>query len=279
MPTFSAHDGTRLAYRVTGEGDPLVCLPGGPMQASAYLGDLGGLARHRRLIMPDPRGTGDSAVPDDPGTYRCDRLVADVEALRRHLDLDRMDLLGHSAGTNLTVRYAERHPERVGRLVLITPSPMAVGLTVTADDRLETALLRRGEPWFPAAHEALEAAVADRATADTWQALAPFAYGRWDEAAREHRALEDTQRNNEAAAIHGAEGAYDPDATRRALAAFRNPVLLLAGAYDLNSPTRMVAEFAGLFPDARFEVQPGSGHFPWLDDPERFVKTVAAFLD
>ncbi|MFF3872737.1 alpha/beta fold hydrolase [Streptomyces sp. NPDC001978] len=278
MPNFTAHDGTRLAYHVIGDGDPLICLPGGPMQASAYLGDLGGLSRHRQLIKLDLRGTGESAVPDDPATYRCDRLVADVEALREHLGLDRMDLLGHSGGTNLTVRYVERHPERVGRLALITPSAMAVGITVSGDLRRETALLRRDEPWFPAAYEALESIVAGRATADAWQAIAPFAYGRWDEATRRHQALEDVQRNDEAAAVYGSEGAFDPDETRRGLATFRRPVLLLAGECDLNSPPRAVREFAELFPDVRFDIQPGSGHYPWLHDAERFVKTVRAFL-
>jgi hypothetical protein len=45
-PAFRAFDGTELAYHVRGDGDgaPLICLPGGPMRASAYLGDLGGLS-------------------------------------------------------------------------------------------------------------------------------------------------------------------------------------------------------------------------------------------
>ncbi|WP_374005082.1 alpha/beta fold hydrolase [Streptomyces ipomoeae] len=100
MPTFSAHDGTKLAYHVFGDGPPVVCLPGGPTD-SAYLGDLGGLSAHRQLIRLDLRGTGQSATPEDTASYRCDRLVDDVEALREHLGLDRMDLLAHCAGTNL----------------------------------------------------------------------------------------------------------------------------------------------------------------------------------
>ncbi len=97
MPAFAADDGTELAYHVMGEGEPLLCLPGGPMRASAYLGDLGGLSRHRQLVLLDLRGTGDSAVPADPSTYRCDRQVPDIEALRRHLGLDHIDVLAHSA--------------------------------------------------------------------------------------------------------------------------------------------------------------------------------------
>lgn len=97
MPTFTASDGTEIAYRLRGEGEPLVVLPGGPMQASAYLGDLGGLAAHRQLVLLDLRGTGDSAVPADAATYRCDHLVDDVEMLRAHMGLADMDLLAHSA--------------------------------------------------------------------------------------------------------------------------------------------------------------------------------------
>ncbi|WP_406174740.1 alpha/beta fold hydrolase [Streptomyces sp. NBC_00996] len=276
MPTFSAHDGTELAYHVCGDGPPVICLPGGPMQDCAYLGDLGGLSAHRQLIMLDLRGTGQSATPEDPASYRCDRLVDDVDALREHLHLDRMDLLAHSGGTNLAVLYAARHPERIGRLALITPSVYAVGITITAEVRRETALLRRDQPWFPAAFAALEAIVAGKATADSFEAIAPFWYGRWDETARAHRAAEDGHKNMEAAAVYGSEGAFTPDTTRAALARFASPVFVLAGEVDLNSPPRAVAELAELFPHSELVIQPGAGHFPWLDDADGFVATIAA---
>ncbi len=278
MPTFAAYDGTELAYHVFGDGAPVVCLPGGPMQDSVYLGDLGGLSAHRQLIMLDLRGTGQSAIPDDTASYRCDRLIDDVEALRERLGLDRMDLLAHSGGANLAVLYAGRHPERVSRLTLITPSVFAVGIPITGDDRIEAARLREDEPWFPTAFAALEAIVAGEVTEDNWQAIAPFSYGRWDEAAQALRAAEDKQRNGEAAAVYGAEGAYDPAATRAALAVFEPPVLLLAGEADLGAPPRAIAEFARLFPNAKLVIQTGGGHFPWLDDADTFVATTAAFL-
>ena len=100
---------------------PLVCLAGGPLQNSAYLGNLGGLSERRQLIVLDLRGSGAAGLPAGAGSCRCDHLVADVEALREHLSLERLDLLAHSAGANLAALYAARYPERVDRLVLVTP--------------------------------------------------------------------------------------------------------------------------------------------------------------
>ncbi|MFF1812243.1 alpha/beta fold hydrolase [Streptomyces sp. NPDC058251] len=274
MPTFPAPDGTRLAYRVIGDGDPVVCLPGGPTD-SIYLGDLGGLSTHRQLIIVDFRGTGGSAVPEDTSSYRCDRLVDDVEALREHLGLSRMDLLGHSAGTNVATQYVARYPKSVSKLALIGPGPRAVGIAITGEMRHELAQLRKNEPWFPAAFAALEAIT--EGTGSDWEAIAPFFWGRWDAAARKHHAASQPS-NKEAVALFAAEGAFHPEITRAALAGCESPVLLLAGEFDLNSPPRSAAEFATLFPHATLVVQPGAGHYPWLDDAEQFVATTAAFL-
>jgi pimeloyl-ACP methyl ester carboxylesterase len=279
MTILSGRDGTMLAYHRVGDGRPLICLPGGPMMASAYLGDLGGLSAHRSLVLLDPRGTGDSAEPADPASYRCDRQVDDVEAVREHLGLDRIDLLGHSAGANLAIGYAARHPGRIDRLALITPSARAVDLPITDADRRLVAEERRAESWFPEAFAAFERIWAGTATGDDWAAIIPFTYGRWDAAARAHAAAGDALRNRDAAGIFGAPGAFDPAATRTALAGLAAPVLVLAGGHDVSLPPGPAAEYAALFPRAELAVQPGGGHYPWLDAPERFVGTTAAFLD
>ncbi len=271
-------DGTRLAYHQAGEGDPLICLPGGPMQASAYLGDLGGLSAHRSLVLLDLRGTGESAVPADPASYRCDRLAGDVEALRAHLGRERIDLLGHSAGGTLAVLYAARYPDRIGRLALVNPSPRAVGLEITDSDRRQVAELRRGETWFPDAFAAFERIWSGDATAADWTAIAPFTYGRWDAVSQAHLAQEASQQNADAAAVYYSAGALAPEATRSALARLRARVLVVAGDYDVALPPKCAAEYAGLCGQAELAVQPGGGHFPWLDNPEWFVQTLTEFL-
>jgi proline iminopeptidase len=278
MPTFLAPDGTELAYVVQGDGAPLVCVPGGPMRASAYLGTLGGLSESRRLIMLDLRGTGRSAASADPASYRCDRLTDDVGALLDHLGAGSVDLLAHSSGANIAVQYAARCPQRISKLVLITPSGRAAGLAPDRETRRAVINLRRGEAWFGDAAAAFERIDAGAGTDEDWDATAPFYYGRWDAAAQAHSAAGEGQVNEDAAVAFGADGAFDPLALRAALAEFCSPVLVLAGGVDPQWPPAVLAEVAALFRAARFVVQPGAGHFPWLDDAAWFVAAVTSFL-
>ncbi|WP_329119207.1 alpha/beta fold hydrolase [Streptomyces sp. NBC_01465] len=278
MPTFAAPDGTALAHHSVGEGEPLICLPGGAMRASAYLGDLGGLAAHRRLVLLDLRGTGDSSVPADPATYRADRQVADVEALRLQLGLERIDLLAHSAAGDLALLYAAAHPQRIRTLTLITARGRAVGVDFTVADRHEAADLRKSEPWYDGARACFDRIWDGAATDPDFDAAAPFFYGRWDAAAQAHAALDVAQTNEEASGAYAGPGAFDPPAARAVLAQLDARVLLFAGEVDSGPRPRVAAEVANLFPSAELVVQPGAGHFPWLDDAAFFVRTVTEFL-
>jgi len=238
------------------------------MRASSYLGDLGGLGESRQLVLMDLRGTGQSAAPADRASYRCDRLGDDVRALQDHLGLERIDLLGHSAGANIAVLFAEKHPHRLGKLVLVCPSTRAVGLETDAEMRRSVMELRQHEPWFAEAAAAFERIQVSGGTPSDWTAIAPMLYGRWDAEAQADYAGNDGEINADAATEFGADGAFNPPTTRAALAGFGSPVLLLAGEVDLNTVPQVGAEFAELFPHAEFVIQPGASHSPWLDDPK-----------
>jgi pimeloyl-ACP methyl ester carboxylesterase len=278
MPQFASYDGTRLGYHEAGQGEVLVCLPGGPARASRYLGDLGGLTAQRRLIRLDLRGSGDSAVPEDPATYRCDRLVDDVEALRGQLGLDRFDLLAHSAAGNLAILYAARFPDRLRRLVLVTPGCQAVGIEVT-DEQWQAAMAKQsGQPWYPDAYAAIMAWDAGDDSLEVRARAAPLFYGRWDGAAIAHAGADVEERAPAAAAGYSAAGAFDPPRTRAALAEVSAPVLVMAGGVDPSPTPEMAGELAELFPRGRLAVEPAAAHYPWVTQPESFVRTIGDFL-
>jgi proline iminopeptidase len=277
MNRFASYDGAQIGVRTLGLGRALVCLPGGPGRTCEYLGDLGGMASSRQLVLPDTRGTGASADAADPGSYRCDRLVADVEALHAHLGFERIDLAGHSAGANVAVLYAAAHPERIDHLILLTPGLRALGITVT-DEQQRPALHRRsGEPWYPDALAAAQQAEAGDQSQQVRDRYLPFLYGRWDEAARAHATLGFSERARAVQAHFYSVDAFDPPATAAALARLDAPVLVYGGELDL-IPADALAKAAAMFPNAEVTVQPGAGHYPWVDDPAWFSTAVNAFL-
>jgi pimeloyl-ACP methyl ester carboxylesterase len=279
--TFIAPDGTELAYDVKGgplDGrDPLICIPGGALREPIYLGDLGGLAQRRPLVILNLRGTGRSARPRDPETYRADRMIGDVEALRKHLGYQRIDLAAHSAGGTLALLYAAAHPERISSLTLITPSLRPLGLGPTDEHRTEARALRRHEPWYEEAIAARQRIEQDEdaATDEDWLLLARFYYGRWDEDVAAYETASNGQfLNEEASSIYASPEALDPERTKAGLAKLGAPVLILAGEYDAIPLPRIAALGANYFPRGRLLIQQNAGHFPWIDDPAAFVRLV-----
>jgi proline iminopeptidase len=107
--------------------DPVVFLHGGPGIAdlagdSAYDGRLA--ADGFDVYAYDELGAGASTRTADPTRYGLTRDVADLEQIRREIGADRMILVGHSYGGALAAHYLAAHPDRVARLVLLSPAPL-----------------------------------------------------------------------------------------------------------------------------------------------------------
>ncbi|MET8141377.1 alpha/beta hydrolase [Sphaerisporangium sp. NPDC005288] len=273
MIRFASYDGTVLVCHERGEGPALVCLPGGPGRSSRYLGDLGGLSARRRLFLPDNRGTGESAAPRDPETYAMGRMVADVEALRVRLGLERMDLLGHSAAGGLALLYAARHPERIGHLVLVTPTVHPVGIEITDGQWSAQIEARADESWYESRLPDLKAW--DAGDESRRLRAQPFFYSPWNEAAEAH-ATRFADRSAEAAKRFHTD-MPSAEQTRANLAKLTTPVLVIAGEHDPGPTPTHAAELAAIFPQGTSTVLPGA-HYPWVTAPNTFTQTVDAFL-
>ena len=280
MNSFTSYDGTTLAYTELGSGPPLICIPGGPGRAAAYLEDLAGLSADRTLVLLDNRATGRSEVPADPSTLRFDRLADDVEALRQHLGLEEVDLLGHSAGTVVAQAWASAHPERVRSHVLVTPSGGLQG--GNRMDVPQIVATRSGEPWYADAAEALAAipTAPPSQQQSLWRAVRPLMYGRWDERTQAHAATADTQTSKRAQLGFEPAAADDLDLAGlvAGLASVTAPVLVVGAERDALTGVAAAHAVAACFPTAQTVVLPRAGHFPWVDEPAAFAEVVRSFL-
>jgi pimeloyl-ACP methyl ester carboxylesterase len=281
MEGLETRDGRRLAYRRTGEGPVLVCHGGGPGFSSLYLGDLAGLGDELELVLLDPRGTGGSAKPSDPRAYAIEDYVSDLENLREHLGLERIQLFGHSHGGIVATAYAARHPERVERLILASTlarfSPeqgaaMAAAVESHAD-----------EPWYEDARAALEAEEAgdfetDEELAELTLREFPFYFARYGEVERTYVAtLGGDKPNADALRLFNQEQLPSFD-LRPDLAQIAAPTLVITGEEDFITGPLSAAELSEGIPGAETVLVPGCGHFIFVEAPEAFSDSVLAFL-
>ncbi len=137
-----AANGHDMAWYETGDGPMLLCLHGS-YDHLLYRPMAELLADRFRCVLYDQRGSGRSKLTKEtPKSMHIDRFVEDIDALRDHLGLERIALLGHSWGCSLGLLYAQAFPERVSALVLAGPGPLdAVG-----KDYYEANVLRMTDP-------------------------------------------------------------------------------------------------------------------------------------
>jgi 3-oxoadipate enol-lactonase len=105
-----------LYYEIHGKGEPLLMIIGYGSNSDHWFAILDKLARHRRVIIFDNRGTGRSDKPDIPYTSRM--MMDDLAGLLDVLEISSTDVFGISMGGMIAQEFALTHPSRVKNLIL-----------------------------------------------------------------------------------------------------------------------------------------------------------------
>jgi pimeloyl-ACP methyl ester carboxylesterase len=111
-------NGIKLYYEIHGTGRPLILLHGGLGAIEMFGPNLQALAQGRQVIGVDLQGHGRTADIDRPLSVQL--MADDIAALVKHLKLERPDVMGFSLGGGVAVHTAIRHPEAVGKLVIVS---------------------------------------------------------------------------------------------------------------------------------------------------------------
>jgi proline iminopeptidase len=148
VATLRTRDGHRVSFAVAGavDGVPVAVLHGGPGSGSQpgalRLFDLSRF----RVVLIDQRGTGASTPHGSVRHNRTDYLIADLEAIRARLGIDRWGVLGGSWGASLALAYAGQCPQSVTGVVLrglfLTSAREVRGLFITSRRRAPRAWAR-----------------------------------------------------------------------------------------------------------------------------------------
>jgi pimeloyl-ACP methyl ester carboxylesterase len=264
-----------VAYRCAGEGPAIVLVHGITSTSATWERVMPYLATQFTVIAPDLIGHGRSAKPR--GDYSLGAYASGVRDLMVALGQESATFVGHSLGGGIVMQLAYQFPERCERLVLVDSG----GLGKEVNLLLRAATLPLSEVVLPL--------LASTRLLDAGRSLGRF-LGRFGlhagtdiaELARGHASLEDP--GARAAFVHTLRTIVDPmgqrvSATDRLYLAENIPFLLVWGARDPIIPVEHGLAAHELVPSSRLELFEEAGHFPHLDEPQRFLDVLLEFFE
>jgi proline iminopeptidase len=281
---FVNGSGVRIYYRTLGSGVPLLLLHGGPgADHSDFLPALEPLALRCRLVLIDERGSGRSERLQDTKGYTLERMVEDVEHVRKHLRLPQLVVLGHSFGGILAQAYAARHPKRLVGLVLAGTASTA--RSVNADfrklrERLPKSLRSQLERCEKAGIFQADGSYEPNYAAASARAITPYMYAKRPPARFKHapplgmEVLREMWVRRSDFRIDGNLKRFD---FTGALARVTAPSLVVIGDRDLVSPATAEISRAALR-RATLVVMAECAHMMFIDQTNRFNRLLDEFL-
>lgn len=132
----------KLFYKSIGEGNPILCIHGGPgLTHDYFLPYLLELVKsNNKLIFLDQRGNGLSSHLINDDVINIDQFTLDIELIRQELNIDKIVILGHSMGTFFAIDYAKKFPQHVSKLILSNATPMDLENLMKMNDTLNNRL-------------------------------------------------------------------------------------------------------------------------------------------
>jgi proline iminopeptidase len=261
-------DGSRMR-----EKPVMFVIHGGPgADHTSYKPSFSPLSQKVQLVYFDHRGQGRSARGAKE-TYTLENNVEDMEALRQHLGLDKIVVLGSSYGGMVALSYAVRYPQNVSHLIVIATVPDSRFL-----QRAKEILAQRGTEEQNAIAQRLWDGTFDNEEQlrEYFQVMAPMYSITHDPESRQKgwdRAILSADAIN--VAFGGFLRSYN---VLDQLHKITSPTLVIGGRHDWICPSEFSEEIAKAIPNADLRIFENSGHSVRADEPEALLDAIAGFL-
>jgi len=264
-----------VAYRCAGSGPAIVLIHGITSTSATWERVMPYLATDFTVIAPDLLGHGQSAKPR--GDYSLGAYASGVRDLMVSLGHERATFVGHSLGGGVAMQAAYQFPERCERLVLVNSG----GLGREVNFLLRSATLPLSEVVLPLL-ASTRILGAGRVAGRLIGRLGVRAGTDIAELAKGHASLADPAAR--AAFVHTLRTIVDPggqrvDASDRLYLAKNVPFMLVWGEHDPIIPVEHGYRAHELIASSRLEVFEEAGHFPHVDDPQRFLDVLLDFVE
>ena len=274
--TFTTPQGARIWYEVRGNapGRPLIMVNGGPGFDHNYVlcsdaWDV--IARTRRVVFYDQRGTGRSGALAKGQSCTVADQIADLDAVRAKLGADKIDLLGHSWGGYVVMAYASRHPEHLAHLTIVdSASPKWTDTDFIFKYTYPEGVERQGPLDF---FDALGDSAAGLASLNEYMRMLFVSEAKRDEYMSRLSEYHYSRSVNETLNAELARLDMWP-----VLPSFTMPTLVATGRFDSNVAPSTAWKIHKAIPNSQFVVFEKSGHLPYFEEPEKFVQVVNDFL-
>ncbi len=121
---FVDSGGVKIHYVADGKGPLVVLLHGFPDYSYTWRDQMPALAKNFQVVAIDLRGFNKSDQPKGVENYTLDKLVGDVDAVRKHFKHEKAIIVGHDWGGAIAWGYAMTHPDKTDRLIVLNlPHP------------------------------------------------------------------------------------------------------------------------------------------------------------
>jgi len=273
-------NGVQIHYTVRGKGPLLIAHSGGPGADARDWDDFAKIDDFVTIVAIHPRGSGLSG-PAAGDAYLLPDYASDVDALRRHLGLEKTMLMGWSHGGMVALEYAIRYPDSLSKLILFDTSAYFGEFLSDVEASVQAF---KNEPWFEDSLDALKKEWAGEYQTDEdmgrlWQREKKFYFKKFDARAQAYaERTKDTLIKIAPLRVFNEKEAPSFD-LRPKLEKINVPALIIVGRHDFITNVEMAKEMAARIPNAQMEVFEESGHYGFVEEPEKFYRVVKEFVE